>query len=279
VALSVEGLEESTDARRGAGSFAKVLRAMDELRDAGALVGISITATRHNCEELLSDELLDFFFVKNSVVYGFLFQYMPEGRDPDPSLMLTPDQRLWMWKRSWEVIEERQIPLFDFWNHGTIVGGCVAAGRERGYLYVDWDGNVLPCVFAPYAACNIQEVHAVGGTLDDAWASPLLAGIRDWQIRHAAPDGPVGSGSVGSRLVYTCPVRDHYSDFREIVLRTRAEPVGTSAGWCLSSQGYASQMIEYGRDFAALSRPVLDAEYDAPSGGRHGRQAGPFRSS
>ena len=261
VAVSVEGMRESTDARRGPGAFDNVMRTMGELRSAGALMGISMTATRHNCEELLSDELLDYFFVQNSVFYGFIFQYMPEGRGPDPGLMLTPEQRLWMWRRSWEVIEQRRLPLFDFWNHGTMIGGCVAAGRERGYLYVDWDGNVLPCVFAPYSSCNIHEIHANGGTLDDAWASPLLTGIRDWQQRYASMQGSYAAEGIGSRLVRPCPVRDHYGDFLEIVQGTGARPVGSTADDCLVNPGYKRQMIDYGRDFAEVSRPILEAEY------------------
>jgi MoaA/NifB/PqqE/SkfB family radical SAM enzyme len=262
VALSVEGLREATDARRGAGAFDDVLRAIAELKDAGALAGISVTATRDNCEELFSDEFLDFFFIENSMLYGFIFQYMPEGRDPDPSLMVTCEQRLWMWKRTWDVIENRGIVLFDFWNQGSMVGGCVAAGRERGYLYVDWDGNVLPCVFAPYAAANIHELHAQGRTINDAWASPFLAGLRDWQRRYAAGEGKGVCAAEGSRLVCACPVRDHYDDFREMVLETGAMPIGPTAGPCLSSSAYARQMSEYGRNFAELSRPVLDSEYD-----------------
>ncbi len=181
VAISVEGLKESTDARRGPGSFDRTMRAINSLGDAGALTGLSMTATRDNCRELYSDELLDFFFVQNPVSYGFVFQYMPEGRDPDPALMPTPGQRLWMWERSWDVVERRRVPLFDFWNHGTLIGGCLAAGREHGYLYVDWDGNVMPCVFAPYSACNVGDVYGSGGTLDDAWASPFLTEFRSWQ--------------------------------------------------------------------------------------------------
>lgn len=261
VALSVEGLRESTDARRGPGAFDRILRSLDELHDAGALPGISMTATRDNCEEIFSDELLDFFFEENSVFYGFVFQYMPEGREPDPTLMPTPEQRLWMWKRSWEVIEDRKIPLFDFWNHGTMIGGCVAAGRERGYLYVDWDGNVMPCVFAPYSTCNIHEIHSKGGTLNDAWETPLLAGIRQWQVRHASREGAVVHEGIGSGMVCACPVRDHYADFMKVVAQTGAQPIGSSAGRCSQSPGFAEQMIDYGRDFAELSRPVLEAEY------------------
>ncbi len=261
VALSIEGMREQTDARRGPGAFDSTLRAMSLLREEGALVGISMTATRENYREVFSDELLDFFFVENSVVYGFVFQYMPEGSDPDPSLMPTPEQRLWMWNRSWEVIEKRRIPLFDFWNHGTLVGGCIAGGRERGYLYIDWDGNVLPCVFAPYSDTNIHEIHAAGGTLNDAWASPFLSEIRAWQGERVAEEGAVVCSTEGGQLVCTCPVRDHYADFREMVLKTDAQPAGPSAGSCISNTGFVRQMTQYGEDFVRVSRDVLDKEY------------------
>jgi MoaA/NifB/PqqE/SkfB family radical SAM enzyme len=260
-ALSVEGLEETTDARRGPGAFKKVMEAISELRDAGVQTGVSMTVTRDNCEEILSDEFLDFFFIENSMLYGFLFQYMPEGRNPDPTLMPTPEQRLWMWERTWEVMEKKGIFLIDFWHHGTLVGGCVGAGRERGYLYVDWDGNVMPCVFAPYVAGNIHEAHARGETLSDIWSSPLLARIREWQCLTTSRGALEGAGGAG-QLVRACPIRDHYADFREMVLRSQAPPVSQSAGSCLSNPGFTQQMIDYGRDFADLSRPVLEAEYD-----------------
>ena len=261
VALSVEGLREQTDARRGAGAFDRTLHAMSVLNDAGVPVGISMTATRENCRDVFSDELLDFFFTRNSIFYGFVFQYMPEGSDPDPSLMPTPEQRLWMWERSWEVIEKRRIPLFDFWNHGTLIGGCIAAGREGGYLYIDWDGNVLPCVFAPYSDTNIHEIHAAGGTLNDAWASPFLSEIRAWQGKRVEEEGAVVCSTAGGQLVCTCPVRDHYADFRDMVLKTDAQPAGPSAGSCISNNGFVRQMTQYGQDFVRVSRDVLDKEY------------------
>ena len=260
-ALSVEGLKESTDARRGPGTFDGVVRAMRELRDAGVPTGISITVTRHNCEKILSDEFLDFFFLENSAFYGIVFQYMPQGRDPDLSLMPTPEQRLWMWERAWEVIEKRRIFLFDFWNHGTLIGGCMAAGRERGYLYVDWDGNVMPCVFAPYVAGNVHEFYARGDGLKELWSSPFLTGMRDWQRSYKAGDGGAVCSSEGGRMVCACPVRDHFAEFSRIVSRCGAQPAALFAGPCLTSPGFASQMSQYGRDFARVSGPVLDDEY------------------
>ncbi len=105
---------------------------MEQLRKAGVFFGISLTATRHNVEEILSEEFIDYFFEQQGAFYGWIFQYMPIGRSFTLDLMPTPEQRLWMWKRSWEIVKKRKIFLADFWNHGTLSNGCIAGGRARG---------------------------------------------------------------------------------------------------------------------------------------------------
>ncbi len=69
--------------------------------------------------------------------------------------MVTPEQRLRLHQRMWEVLQEKKVFLMDFWNFGTATHGCLAAGRQGGYFYVSWNGDVIPCVFIPYAAANI----------------------------------------------------------------------------------------------------------------------------
>jgi sulfatase maturation enzyme AslB (radical SAM superfamily) len=61
-AISVEGWRDRTDERRGEGVYDQILAAMERLRRAGVFFGISLTATRHNTEEILSDEFTDYFF-------------------------------------------------------------------------------------------------------------------------------------------------------------------------------------------------------------------------
>ena len=131
--------------------------------------------------QILPDEFLDFFFTRQGAFYGFLFQHSPIGRGADFDRLPTPEQSLEFWQRSWEVVIKRRLFLLDFWNHGPLVEGCISAGRERGYIYIDWNGKVMPCVFAPYSTANIQEVYARGGTLDDVWNSPWFRAIRQWQ--------------------------------------------------------------------------------------------------
>jgi len=132
-AISVEGFEKETDERRGKGVFKKVLEAMANLREVGVPFGISVTATKYNAEKIVSDEFVDFFFEQQGAIYGWIFQYMPIGRSYTLDLMVTPEQRKWMFEREKHIIHDKGVFLPDFWNGGLYSSGCLAAGRIGGY--------------------------------------------------------------------------------------------------------------------------------------------------
>jgi MoaA/NifB/PqqE/SkfB family radical SAM enzyme len=256
-AISVEGWRESTDARRGAGVFKQVLDAMARLRHAGVPFGISLTATRNNVEEIFSDEFIDFFFEQQGALYGWLFQYMPIGRSFTLDLMPTPEQRVWMWKRSWELVHQRHIFLADFWNHGTLSDGCLASGRSGGggYLYIDWNGAVTPCVFVPYSPVNIRDVYTSGGTLNDVWKAPFFAGIRDWQAKYRKEKG---------NWLAPCINRDHHRELQTLIARHEPEPTDDNARKALLDPDYARGMEEYDAAYQALSNPLWQKYYLQP---------------
>jgi len=209
--LSVEGLSEQTNHRRGSGVFDNILDSMAHLRRVGVPFGISLTATRSNCEYILSDQLLDYYFEEHGAFYAFIFQYMPIGRLPNLDWMPTPEQRIPFWKRSWDVVQHRHYFLLDFWNHGPLVEGCIAAGRDRGYLHIDWNGDVMPCVFMPYTAANILQIYNQGGTLNDVWNTPFFHEVRQWQRDYGyGRQEPSKNGN----WTLPCPFRDHFEIFR-----------------------------------------------------------------
>ena len=259
-ALSVEGWRERTDARRGPGVYEKVLAAMERLRSVGVPFGISLTATRDNVEEILSDEFIDFFFQQQGAMYGWILHYMPIGRAFTLNLMPTPRQRLWMWRRSWEIIHQRRLFLADFWNHGTLSDGCISAGRSTGggYLYIDWNGAVSPCVFVPYSPVNVKEIYARGGNLDDIWAEPFFAGLRNWQDQYRNGDRPPGN------WLMPCPIRDHHREFRRLLAQYEPEPTDENARDALLDEGYARGMAEYDAAYQTLCDPIWEAHYLRP---------------
>ncbi len=257
-AISVEGMRERTEERRGVGTFDRILGAMANLREVGVPFGISVTATRFNSEEILSDAFLDFFFEQQAAMFGFLFHYMPIGRSFTLDLMPSPEQRMELLRRSWEVIEKRQIMLIDFWNHGPLVQGCISAGREGGYLYIDWNGKVMPCVFAPYSVGNIQDIYAQGGTLNDVWKAPFFQAIREWQREYGyGQKEPLQDGN----WLRPCPIRDHYGMFRELVDRYQPEPEDEAAREALEDEEYYKGLVAYGTDIGEFSQDIWEKEY------------------
>jgi MoaA/NifB/PqqE/SkfB family radical SAM enzyme len=256
-AISVEGLEKETDERRGKGCFSRILGAFHNLREAGVPFGVSLTATRGNAEVVLAEETVDFYFRGQGALYAWVFQYMPIGKSYKLREMVTPEQRVWMLRRFQQLIREEGLFIADFWNGGPVSDGCISAGRSGGYLYIDWQGNVTPCVFFPYASDNIRDVYASGRTLDDVIESPLFVAVRTWQkdYSYCKP-----AADCGNQLL-PCAIRDHHGIARAAVVEHHAKPINEEAADALEDEAYARGLIEYGRQVAALTDPIWREEY------------------
>ncbi|MBC7294629.1 MAG: radical SAM protein, partial [Thermoleophilia bacterium] len=152
--ISIEGGKESTDARRGAGTYDRVMAAMDRLRERKAIFAFSATVTSQNIDEVISDEFAD-LMVEKGALYGWYFAYMPVGRDPDLSLMPTPQQRDQLRRGIIHIRNTRPLLVADFWGDGTLTGGCISAGRR--YIHINNKGDVEPCIFAHFAVDNIKD--------------------------------------------------------------------------------------------------------------------------
>ena len=250
--ISLEGWRERTDARRGKGVFDNVMEAMDRLKEAGVLYGNSLTATRENAEEILSDEFIDFLFKEKESLICWIFQYMPIGRKFTLDLMPTPQQRLWMWKQSWKLVREKQYFLADFWNHGTVVDGCLSAGGHNngGYFYIEWNGNVTPCVFVPYSPVNVKDIYNQGGNLNDIYTNPFFSDIRKWQ--HSCH---------GEHLLNPCLIRDHNPVLRHLIQTYEADPIDQNAYVAVQDGQYASGLDQYSEEYSQLADRVWEEVY------------------
>jgi MoaA/NifB/PqqE/SkfB family radical SAM enzyme len=172
-AISLEGLREETDRRRGKGLFDRVVRVMEGLREAGILFAVSTTQTSQNTEVLASDAFIDFLVEKGCLLL-WNFHYVPIGRNADFSLMATPEQRNQMRERLAYFRATKPMLFVDFWNDGCLTQGCIAAGRK--YFHINARGDVEPCVFCHFASDNIKEKSLI-----EALNSPLFREIRSHQ--------------------------------------------------------------------------------------------------
>ena len=258
--ISIEGFEEQTDKRRGRGVYLRILKAFENLRKVGVPFGISLTATKENAELLLSDQFIDFFFNQQGTIYGWIFQYMPIGCKFTLDLLITPEQRLNMFLREQKLIEEDRVFIADFWNSGAISDGCLCAGRAGGYFYIDWHGNIMPCVFTPYSTDNIIEVYKRGEDLNSVLENPFLKAIREWQRDYGYMGPP---DKVGNEIT-PCPIRDHHRHFYQIVKEHKAHPINREAEEALKSSDFVEGLVSYGEKVAELTDRIWDKEYLEP---------------
>ena len=171
--ISLEGFEEVNDLRRGKGVFQKVMHAMDTMKKHKLLFGTSICYTSSNYKTVTSDEFLD-MIISKGVKYTWYFHYMPIGNDASTDLLLTPEQREYMYHRVREIRAGeggKPIIAVDFQNDGEYVSGCVAGGKY--YCHINPNGDVEPCVFIHYSSANIHDM-----SLLDCLKQPLFKAYK-----------------------------------------------------------------------------------------------------
>jgi len=201
-AISVEGFEEETDARRGKGTYAKVVKALELLHRKKLPFGASCCYTRQNAEVIGSEEYFD-QMVAWGAKFCWIFTYMPVGVNAIPDLMVTAEQREYMYHQVRKFRQTKPLFTMDFWNDGEYVNGCIAGGRN--YLHINANGDIEPCAFMHYSDSNIHEK-----TLLEAYQSPLFMAYRKNQ-------------PFNDNMLRPCPVLDNPGRLTEMVAESGAK--------------------------------------------------------
>jgi MoaA/NifB/PqqE/SkfB family radical SAM enzyme len=256
-ALSVEGFKSETDSRRGTGIHNKITEAMGYLRDAGVPFGISITATCKNGDLIVSDSLMDYYIKECGAIYAWIFQLMPIGRADSLDMMVEPEQRVRMFKQMQHLIRDKKYFIADFWNSGCVSNGCISAGQKSGYLYIDWNGNVTPCVFNPYSPVNIYEIYQKGGNLNDVLNEPFFVSIREWQEEYVLNRKPEEMGNC----LTPCIIKDHYDVMSKLLKKHNPKPIDKAAKEALYDLSYQKGLEEYGKNIGEVTDKIWTEKY------------------
>ena len=230
-AISIEGFEAATDSRRGNGTYAAVIRAMEILKRKKLPFGISCCYTRANAEVIGSEEYFD-AMIEMGAKFAWFFTYMPVGKSAVPDLMVTAEQREFMYHKIREYRNTKPLFTIDFWNDGEYVGGCIAGGRA--YCHINAGGDIEPCAFIHYSDSNIREK-----TLLEAYTSPLFMGYHDNQ-------------PFNENMLRPCPVLDNPGRLTAIVEASGAK--STDYQDVETAKEYSDKCV----DAAANWAPVAD---------------------
>ncbi len=169
--MSIEGDRETTDKRRGAGVYDKLVSNMSLLQEKGLIFGASVTVTKDNIEEVTGEEFIDSLAEKGCKLVIYV-EFVPVD---DEASNLAPDDadREFLKERISVLRKEYEETVFvSFPGDEKSSGGCIAAGR--GFFHINSHGDAEPCPFSPYSDINVRDT-----SLLEAIDSKLFASLRD----------------------------------------------------------------------------------------------------
>lgn len=172
--VSLEGDENRTDSRRGAGTHSKIENTLKKLKDIKVLYGISITMTGENLEEVSSDDFIAHLHKKGCRIVFFI-EYVPIADDTE-HLTLKDKEREFLDERQNKLrLQFKDIIFLSFPGDEKFMGGCLAAGR--GFFHVNPYGKAEPCPFSPYSDIDLKTDNLI-----NALQSPLFAEIKNLNL-------------------------------------------------------------------------------------------------
>lgn len=172
--FSIEGHQEKTDERRGAGVYRLLTSAMDRMRKNHLIFGASVTVTKENLREVTAQSFIDDLRSRGckAVIY---VEYVPVS---DDSQELAPQdaERAFLDSQLQKLRTGYEDMLFvSFPGDEKSSGGCLAAGR--GFFHINSHGGAEPCPFSPYSDINVKDT-----SLREALNSRLFTTLRSGEM-------------------------------------------------------------------------------------------------
>ena len=171
------------------------------------------------------------------------FMFMPVGDEPvkDMDLMLTPEQRLKLGKRTREIRMTKEIFPIDFFNDAPYVGGCIAG---KYYCHINSKEDVEPCIFSHFSTDNVK-----GRPLIEVFQSPYFKELRKRQ-------------PYNKNLLMPCPMIDNPNQIREIVKVTGAKPTHPSAELMVKDPEFMKKLDNLASEFEGYAEKEFQDEFN-----------------
>ena len=152
--LSLEGNQQQTNDRRGAGTYQTLVARMDRLKSNGIPFAASVTVTTENLQTVTGTDFVEWLSSKGCRVLLFV-EYVPIDKQTG-HLALTEAERTVL-ERSRENLRTafEQMIFLSFPGDEKYTGGCLAAGRS--FFHINANGNAEPCPFSPYSDINLRD--------------------------------------------------------------------------------------------------------------------------
>lgn len=152
--INLDGLEEATDSRKGAGTFPIVDRLFRDLSQYRMIFGVSCMVSKANFSEVTSSEFIQYLDRHGAYFLAYV-PYTPVDVRKETDLILSESEREMLFERALQLNKiARRLVVFDLLGIEEKLTECPAA---RYSVTVHHDGTVTPCVAIP-AGCKESNV-------------------------------------------------------------------------------------------------------------------------
>jgi MoaA/NifB/PqqE/SkfB family radical SAM enzyme len=152
--ISIDGLAENNDARRGEGTFDEAIAGCRRLQERKIIYGVATVVTGSNLDEVMTDEYVR-HFIDLGAMYLWYYVFRPVGANPSPELCVDEERMIELRTRLIKLRRRQPIILIDtYWNaKGEAV--CPAS-RGLGF-HIGPKGSIEPCPPLSLARESIRD--------------------------------------------------------------------------------------------------------------------------
>ena len=194
--ISIEGLEHSTDERRGKGMYKRAMQSVEMLHEEDLFFGTSITVTTENFDLVTSDEFVDNLRALGCKLIIYV-EYVPTEVGTEYLAFGEADLAMMEAVQAHQRERYQDMIIISFPGDEQHMGGCLAAGR--GFFHIGPDGSAEPCPFSPFSDSSVIELG-----VKDALSSPLFRKLRDAHL-------------VGGEHSGGCALYEHRDDIEAMI--------------------------------------------------------------
>jgi MoaA/NifB/PqqE/SkfB family radical SAM enzyme len=167
--LSLDGLQQANDQRRGKGVYQQVIDAAQRLRRHKVFFGVATTVTGMNLDQVLCDDYVR-LIRQLGAHYLWFYGYRPMGPMHRPEFSLSREQMISLRQRLQQLRQRHPLLLIDtYWNED---GQAVCPAAQGLCAHIGPGGSVEACPPLSYADRQIN------GEADPA------AAVRDSRFVH-----------------------------------------------------------------------------------------------
>lgn len=164
--VSIEGLEEESDARRGGEDvYERSLRALELCKQQRLVFGVATSVCKGNLDMVLGESFAR-DMAKRGAHYLWTYIYRPVGPDPNPEATLEEDQILRL--RRWLVENRAMAPLVLVDSYWDADGRAFCPAAEGLSVHINPAGDIEPCPPLQFAAERVPEDETLGQTIEQS---------------------------------------------------------------------------------------------------------------